>query len=78
MLNNAGCRKLRNEELHLYSPTNIIRVMKGKRMRLASNLARMGVNVNEHKFLDRIVEGKRKLGRTDVKKIMILKRILEK
>jgi len=47
-------------------------------MRLASNLARMGENVNEYQFLDLIIEGKRKLGKTDVKEIMILKQILKK
>jgi hypothetical protein len=47
-------------------------------MRLASNLARMGENVKESKFLDLIIEGKRKLGRTDVKEIIILKQILKK
>ena len=45
---------------------------------MASNLARMGENVNEYKFLDGIFEGKRKLGRTGVKEIMILKQILKK
>jgi hypothetical protein len=49
-----------------------------KKMRLASNVARMEENVNERKFFDRIVEGKRKLGRTDVKEIVILKQNLKK
>jgi len=38
----------------------------------------MGENVNGYMFLDRIVEGKRKLGRTDVKEIMLLIQILKK
>jgi hypothetical protein len=36
-------RKLRNDELHgLYSPLNIIRVIKSRRMRWAAYVARMG------------------------------------
>jgi len=47
-------------------------------MRLASNLARMGENVNEYKFWDLIIEEKRKLGRTEIKEIMIIKQNLTK
>jgi hypothetical protein len=36
-------RKLHNEELHnLYSSSNIIRMMKSRRMRCAEHVARMG------------------------------------
>jgi hypothetical protein len=36
-------RRLHNEELYaLYSPPNIIRVMKSRRLRLAGHVARMG------------------------------------
>jgi hypothetical protein len=38
-----GCRKLYNEELHsLYSSSNIIRVIKSRRMKLAGHAARIG------------------------------------
>ena len=39
----AECRKLHNEELSdLYSLTNILRVVKSRRMRWAGHVARMG------------------------------------
>jgi hypothetical protein len=39
----GGWRKLHNEELHnLYSSSNIIRIMKSRRMRWAGHVARMG------------------------------------
>jgi hypothetical protein len=38
----GGWRKLHNEELHnLYCSSNIIRMIKSRRMRLAGNVARM-------------------------------------
>ena len=37
-------RKLHNEELNgLYSPPNIVRVIKSRRMRWAGHVARMGI-----------------------------------
>jgi hypothetical protein len=40
-------RRLHNEELNdLYSPPNIIRVIKSRRMRWAGNIARMGRKVH--------------------------------
>jgi hypothetical protein len=48
----GGWRKLHNEELHnLYSSTNIIRMIKSRRMKWAGHVARMGP------------KGKRQLGR---------------
>jgi hypothetical protein len=39
----GGWRKLRNEELHnLYSSSNIIRMIKSRRMRWAGHIARIG------------------------------------
>jgi hypothetical protein len=39
-----GLRKLNNEELHtLYSSPNMIRMIESGRMRLAENVARMGI-----------------------------------
>jgi len=38
----------------------------------------MGENVNEYKFWDLIIEEKRKLGRTEIKEIMIIKQNLTK
>jgi hypothetical protein len=40
----GGWRKLHNEELHnLYSSSNIIRMIKSKRMKWAGHVARMGI-----------------------------------
>jgi hypothetical protein len=37
-----GCRELHNEEVHnLYSPPNIIRIIKSRRMRWARHVTRM-------------------------------------
>jgi hypothetical protein len=57
-------RKLHNEELKgLYSLSNIVRVVKSRRMRWAGRVARMG----EDRGVDRVLvgkpEGKRPLGR---------------
>ena len=57
-------KKLRNEELNdLYSSSNIVRVIKSKRIRWAGHVARMG----EKKGICRVsvgkAEGKRPLGR---------------
>jgi hypothetical protein len=35
-------RKLHNEELNLYCPPNIVRVVKSRRIRWAGHVARMG------------------------------------
>jgi hypothetical protein len=57
-------RKLHNEELHnFYSSTNIIRMIKSRRMRWAGNVARMGGKRNAYRILVGKPEGKKPLGR---------------
>jgi hypothetical protein len=57
-------RKLHNEELNdLYSLTNIVRVVKSKRIRWAGHVARMGEGRGVHRVLVGKPEGKRPLGR---------------
>jgi hypothetical protein len=56
--------KLHNDELHsLYSSSNIVRVIKSKRMRWAGHVARMGEGRGVYKVLVGMPEGKRPLGR---------------
>jgi hypothetical protein len=57
-------RKLHNEELHnFYSPPDIIRQVKSRRMRWAGYVARMGEEGKVYKVLVGEPEGKRPLGR---------------
>ena len=57
-------RKLHNEELsNLYSISNIVRVVKSRRMRWARHVARMGEGRGVHRVLIGKPEGKRPLGR---------------
>jgi hypothetical protein len=57
-------RKLHNDELHsLYSSSNIVRVIKPRRMRWAGQVARMGEGRGVYKVLVGKPEGKRPLGR---------------
>jgi hypothetical protein len=57
-------RKLLNEVLHnLYSSSNIIRMIKSRRIRWAGHVARIGEKRNAYKILVRKPEGKRPLGR---------------
>jgi hypothetical protein len=57
-------RKLHNEELHdLYSPPNIGRVIKSRRMRWAWHVAWMGEGRGVYRVLVGKLEGKRPLGR---------------
>jgi hypothetical protein len=57
-------RKLHNEELHnLYSPPDIIRQVKSRRMRWAGHVARMGEERKVYKVLVGKPEGRRPLGR---------------
>jgi hypothetical protein len=57
-------RKLHNEELHkLYSPPNIIRHIKSRRIRWAGHVARMVEDRNVYKVLMGKPEGKRPCGR---------------
>jgi hypothetical protein len=55
---------LHNDELHnLYSSTNIVRVIKSRRMRWAGHVARMGEGRGVYRVLVGRPEGKRPLGR---------------
>jgi hypothetical protein len=64
-------RRLHKEELHdLYSPPNIFRVIKLRRMRWVEHVARMGAGRGAYRILVGRPEGRRPLGR--------LRRIREK
>jgi hypothetical protein len=55
----GGLRKLHNEELHnLYSSSNIIRIIKSRRMRWAGHVARMAEKRNAYRILVGRPEGK--------------------
>jgi hypothetical protein len=57
-------RKLHNGELlNLYSSTNIVRVIKSRRMKLAGHVARMGDGRNVYRVLIWRPEGKKPLER---------------
>jgi hypothetical protein len=57
-------RKLHNDELHsLYFSTNIVRVIKSRRMRWAGHVARMGEGTDIYRVLVRRAEGEGPLGR---------------
>ena len=57
-------RRLHNEELNdLYSSTNIMRVIKSRRMRWAGHVARMGEERGMYRVLVGKPEGRRPLGR---------------
>jgi hypothetical protein len=57
-------RKLHNDELHdLYSSSNIVRVIKSRRMIGAGHVACMGEGRGAYRFLVGRLEGKRPLGR---------------
>jgi hypothetical protein len=61
----GGWKKLHNEELHnLYYSTNIISIIKSRRMRWARHVARMGEKRNVYRLLVGKPEGKRPLGRS--------------
>jgi hypothetical protein len=61
----GGWRRLHNEELHnLHTSSNIIRVIKSRRMRWALHVAHIGGRRNVYKFLFGNPEGKRPLGRS--------------
>jgi hypothetical protein len=60
----GGWRKLHNEELHyLYSSSNIIRIIKSRRMRWAEHVARKGEKKNVYRLLVGKPQGRRSLGR---------------
>jgi hypothetical protein len=57
-------QKLHNEKLNdLYSLTNIVRVVKSRRMRWVGHMARMGVERDVQRVLLGKGEGKKQLGR---------------
>jgi hypothetical protein len=57
-------RRLHNEELHnLYTSSNVIRVIKSRRMRWAGHVARMGEMKNSYKVSVGKLELNRPLGR---------------
>jgi hypothetical protein len=57
-------RKLHNTELHdLYSSQSIIGIIKSRRMRWASHVARMGEKRNAYRLLVGKPDGKKPLGR---------------
>jgi hypothetical protein len=57
-------RKLRNDEIHsLYSPLNIVRVIKSRRMRWEGHVTLMGEGRGVNRVLVGRTEGKRPLGR---------------
>ena len=58
------CRRLHNEELNnLYPSTNIVRVIKSRRMRWAEYVARMGEERGAYRVLVGKPEGRRPVGR---------------
>jgi len=58
-------RRLHNEELNgLYPSTNIVRVIKSRRMKWAGHVARMGEERVVYRFLVGKPEGRRPLGRS--------------
>jgi hypothetical protein len=60
----GGWRKLHNEELHgLYSSPSIVRVIKGRRMRLAGHVARLGEVRGAYNIFIGRHEWRRPLGR---------------
>jgi hypothetical protein len=57
-------RKLHNDEFYsLYTSTNIVRVIKSRRMRWTGHVARMREGRGVYRILVRRPEGKRPLGR---------------
>jgi hypothetical protein len=57
-------RKLHNDEIHsLYSSSNIVKVIKSRRMRWAGQAARMGEGRDAYRVLVGRPEGKSPLGR---------------
>jgi hypothetical protein len=59
----GGCRKLHNERHNLYSSTNMIRMMKSRRMRWAGHVNSTGEKLNAYRILAEKPEGKISLRR---------------
>jgi hypothetical protein len=58
-------RKVHNEELNdLYSLSNIVRVVKSRRMRWAGHVTRVGEERRVHRALEEKPEGKEAIGKT--------------
>jgi hypothetical protein len=72
-------RRLHNKELYaLYSSTNIIRVIKLKRLRWAGHVARMGERRGTYRVWWGKPEGRRPLGRPKPNGRIIVKWIFER
>jgi hypothetical protein len=72
-------RKLHNDELHsLYSSSNIVGMIKSRKMRWAGHVARMGEGRGVYRVLDGRLEGKRPLGRLGVSGRITLRWTLER
>jgi hypothetical protein len=64
MEEDGSWRKLHNDELHsLYSSSNIVRVIKSRRIRWAGHVARMGEGRGVYRVLVGRPKGKKPLGR---------------
>jgi hypothetical protein len=75
----GGWRTLLNEDPHnLCSFPNIIRMIKSRRMRWAGHVVRMGEKGNTYRILEGKPEGKRPLGRSRHRSVIIIKWILER
>jgi hypothetical protein len=72
-------RRLHNKELNdLYPPSNIIWVIKSRRMRWAGHVACMGERRGAYRILVGRPEGRKPLGRPGIDGRIILKRISKK
>jgi hypothetical protein len=75
----GGWRRLHNEVLHnLYTSSNIIKVIKSRRMRLVGDVARLGEMRNAHSIFVAKHEGKSHLEDLGIDGKITLERILEK
>ena len=76
---NGDWRRLYNEELNnLYCPSNIVRVIKSRRLRLTDHVARMGQGRNALKILTGKPSGKKPLGKDRHRWEKISEQILKK
>jgi hypothetical protein len=70
----GGQIKLHNEELHnLFSLTNIIKMIKSRKMRWAGRVVRLGEKRNEYRIVMGKPEGTRPLGRPRRRWVDIIK-----